>query len=149
MEGRPAKPRPFWWAAGSAALMLVGAVGPWARVLSVVSVNGTDGDGWFVIGAAVLAAFALFRFWQRGPTRWLYAAAAGGVVGCLVAAYDLSELRRVAGGTAFGDSSFVTAGWGIYLDVVASAGLAVFAVLLARTAPAAALPAGDTAGPAT
>ena len=33
--------------------MVLGAFGPWAKVLGVISVSGTDGDGWLVIIAAL------------------------------------------------------------------------------------------------
>jgi hypothetical protein len=45
-------PKTFWWAVASIVLMLVGAFGPWAKVLGLVTVNGTDDgkDGWVVVG---------------------------------------------------------------------------------------------------
>jgi hypothetical protein len=56
--------KPAWWIVASLALMLVGAFGPWARVLDVQTINGTDGgrDGWVVVAAAVLAVLLLLVY---------------------------------------------------------------------------------------
>lgn len=54
----------FWWALASSGVMVVGALGPWARVLGLFSVSGTDAEtGWIVVGAAALAAGLVY--WDR------------------------------------------------------------------------------------
>ena len=80
----------FWWVVGSAALMVVGSFGPWAKVPGS-TVSGIDGsnDGWFVVAIAVVAG-AVF-LWKRRKTQAGFAAIVGGVLGASVAMYDRSQ----------------------------------------------------------
>jgi hypothetical protein len=121
-------------------LMVVGAVGPWASVLGVLTINGTDDgkDGWIVIVAAALAAvlIGLSAFTRR---RWLLLLAVlAAASGAATAAYDIGDIKTLApseGGRA------VDTEWGIYLALVGSivvAGACFAAFFQARrlTAPA-------------
>ena len=117
--------RTLWWGVASVVVMVIGSVGPWARILGTVSINGTDDghDGWVVIVAAVIGAAGLFMFW-RGM-RWgliLSVLAAG--VGLATTIYDRIDLERTFEGT-----SIVEPGWGIYVAMLGSASLALAAVL--------------------
>ncbi len=80
----------FCWVAGSAALMVVGAFGPWLKLFGN-AVRGTDNgsDGWIVVVLAVLAgaAFLLMRRSQLAAIP----AIAGGALG----AYTAIENRRI------------------------------------------------------
>ncbi len=113
----------FWWVVASAALMVVGSFGPWAKVLGV-TVSGTDGnnDGWFVVAIAVVAG-AVF-LWKRGKPQAGFAAIVGGVLGASVAMYDRSNVKDAAsGGGELGE--LVQVGWGLNLALVASISLAI------------------------
>jgi hypothetical protein len=97
-------------------LMLVGAFGPWAKVLGVVTIHGTDNgkDGWVVVGAAAVAAVVLLVVTWK-PWRWLalLSLIAGGIAGA-TAGYDISDINSLGGGDA------ASAQWGIYLAVAGS-----------------------------
>jgi hypothetical protein len=144
--GSPRTRRPlpvsFWWAAGSLVAMVVGAFGPWARVLGFITVHGTDGgaDGWLVIGAAALAAVMLFLH-TRAPARWqLVVSLLAGLAGASIAGYDIIDISSVASGP-FG-SAIIETGWGIYVALIGSLSLAAASIVLMReTKRARALPA--------
>ena len=113
----------FWWVVGSAALMVVGSFGPWAKVPGS-TVSGIDGsnDGWFVVAIAVVAG-AVF-LWKRRKTQAGFAAIVGGVLGASVAMYDRSHLKdAVSEGGELGE--LVQVGWGLNLAMVASISLAI------------------------
>jgi hypothetical protein len=121
----------FWWALASAALMVVGAFGPWIELLGL-SAGGTDGDndGWLVIAVAV-AAGAIFM-WQRRTPRAGAAAIAGGVLGAIITVYDRSNVSDVAGESRE-VGELVQVGWGLDLAVVASISLAIAGVVWVLT----------------
>jgi hypothetical protein len=127
--------RVFWWAAASAALMVVGSFGPWARAF-VFTVSGVDGDGWFVVAAAGVAGVVLYLHRRRdGATRWpLFVAALMGLVGLVVVGVDGKDIfGSQATGSAddfFGGADLVQPGWGIVMAGLASASLAVAALVL-------------------
>ena len=113
----------FWWVVASAALMVVGSFGPWAKVLGF-TVSGTDGsnDGWFVVAIAVVAGAVLL--WKRRKTQAGFAAIVGGVLGASVAMYDRSNVKDAA--SESGEvGELVQVGWGLNLALVASISLAI------------------------
>jgi hypothetical protein len=113
----------FWWVVVSAALMVVGSFGPWAKVLGF-SISGIDGnnDGWFVIAIAVVAGGVFL--WKRETTQAGFAAIAGGVLGASVAIYDRTNVKDAAAeGGELGE--LVQVGWGLNLALVASISLAI------------------------
>jgi len=117
----------FWWVLASAALMVVGAFGPWVELLGL-SAGGTDGnnDGWLVIAVAVVAG-AIF-LWQRRTPRAGAAAIAGGVLGAIITIYDRSNVSDAAGENAQ-VGELVQVGWGLNLAIVASISLAIAGVV--------------------
>lgn len=119
----------FWWAIASVALMLVGAFGPWAKVL-FITINGTDDgrDGWIVVGAAGAAAVLLLVYLRTGK-RWLAVIPLlAGALGAATAGYDISDINGTFGGDV------ANAEWGIYLALIASVSLilASLALILGR-----------------
>jgi hypothetical protein len=118
----------LWSGLGSAAVMVIGAFGPWAKVLSLVTVSGTDGggDGWIVIGAAAVGAVALFLWQTHDRGRWLILAVIAAGAALATTIYDRIDIERTtAGGIDVG--AFVDPGWGIYVAMFGSAGLAAAA----------------------
>ena len=120
----------LWWLVGSLAAMVVGALGPWARVLGFVSVGGLDGDGWFVLVASVVSAALLFVH-ARSPraAAWpLVGIVAAGVVATAVATIDVTELlgTQKLDGSQDGDD-LASPGWGIWLSGIASVSLTLAA----------------------
>jgi hypothetical protein len=112
------------WAGASAALMVVGALGPWAKAFGFISVSGTDGDGVIVlIAALVVGGAVLLRL--RGTRVWVVVV---GVIAALAGAatsiYDLANIKSVVSDS----SGAVTVGWGLWLDSIASVS-AVVAIL--------------------
>jgi hypothetical protein len=112
------------WIEASAALMLIGAFGPWIKALGV-SVSGTDGsnDGWIVVVAAVFGGVvAAITYKNRGAG---VCALIGGVAGLSTAAYDRSNIQdRISNGGAL-LRSVATVGWGLNLCLFASISLAI------------------------
>lgn len=123
--GRPAV---FWVTAAAALLMIIGGFGTWATATTVfgsLSVAGTSGDGWFLIaGGAVGGGLLLWHVSQ--PQTWkpiLIAAAA--LLGLVPASIDFSNIHDVTGES---NGVLIQIGWGLYISVIASAGLLVTAV---------------------
>jgi Short C-terminal domain len=111
--------------------MLVGAFGPWVKVLAV-SIGGTDGsnDGWFVVGAAIVAlGFLLGYGLYRAGSRWLMLGPAlAGVVAAAVTIYDRGNVSdKLARAGLIGEVGQI--GWGLNLAMVASIVLAVISVV--------------------
>ena len=135
-------PLRLWWLGASAALIIIGSFGPWARAL-FVSVSGTDGDGVVTLlggVAAVVAAFLYARTSTRPRPWWPIALClAVAVVGVAITAnvwWDLesSDGADESSSTSEDEFSFdfdtdalVTVSWGLILTLVASISLAVAA----------------------
>jgi len=117
-----------WWLFGSAALMVIGAFGPWAKVLGA-SVGGTDGsnDGWLVVGAAVIGGLLAYTLRERrAGAVWALLA---GIAGVAVTLYDRSNMQNAIDKGGSFTQALVQIGWGLNLALVASISLAVAAVV--------------------
>ncbi len=134
-----------WWVGISAGLMVIGGFGAWATVLGI-SVDGTKGDGWLVIGAAAFGAGLAYA--MRG-TRWAGVwAIVGGVVGLGVTAYDRSHLESIINNAGALAGALLRVGWGLNLALIASISMAIAGAVGVMQGPAqpAAVPA-STAEP--
>jgi hypothetical protein len=115
--------------------MIIGGAGPWAEALEIVTVNGTSGDGWIVIIAALIAVVMLFVWNGRRGSAWpLVVAALLGALSALVAIVDIASIEALVD-EQFAGAEVVDAAWGIYLGLIASLVLAVAAVATALTRP--------------
>lgn len=116
--------RSFFAAAVSLILMVVGAFGPWAKVLGIRTINGTTGgrDGWVVIGAAGVAAIVLLII-MATRRRWLaIIPLLAGAAAAATAAYDITDINSLYNGAV------ASAQWGIYLALAGSIGLIVSSI---------------------
>jgi hypothetical protein len=113
------------WAAASAVLMILGALGPWAKAFGVVSVSGTDGDGVLVLIAGLIVGGAVLLH-RHGTRVWaVVIGILAALVGAATSIYDLANIKSVVDDS----SGFVTVGWGLWVDSIASVS-AVVALLV-------------------
>jgi hypothetical protein len=119
----PAISKIGWLGVVSAAGMLIGAFGPWAKAL-FVSVSGTDGsnDGWLVVVAGLAGGLLMLQVALRESRRASLGACIAGVVGAAVTIYDRNNLTSAAEDEEFG--ALLQIGWGLNLAMIASIGLA-------------------------
>jgi hypothetical protein len=115
----------FWWALASAGLMVVGGFGPWAEVLDVLTVSGTEGDGWFlIVGGIAAACLVIIRHVTESRARWfLIVSLVLAVICVLVTIVDLADIEGMASGEAALFDEAVSASWGIYVALIASLSL--------------------------
>ena len=143
-----ARQRLQWWVLGSAALMAIGAFGPWVKALGQ-SVGGTDGsnDGWLVVIAA-LAGGGLFYATRgtRGAGVWALVAGIGGLA---VTIYDRNNVQNAIDKGGALTQALASIGWGLNLALAASASMAVAGLVWAARAEAleAGIPAPASAPP--
>jgi hypothetical protein len=132
--------------------MILGAFGPWARVLGLISVSGTDaGDGWILIAGGLVAAVVLWLAVSGIGSRnvLLPIAVLAAVAGAVTAAIDFSSLRSVANDAgpprAIFAGEVISAGWGIYVALIASIALGLSTIVLwieLQRGPAGSVPTG-------
>jgi len=122
-------PRSYWWCVGSLVLMVVGAFGPWAKVL-IITINGTDDgkDGWVVVGAAAVAAVFLGLYLWRRKTWVVVLPVLAGCLAAATAGYDISDINSLASSEL--GSDVVSTEWGIFVALVGSISLALASVAL-------------------
>jgi len=106
------------WALAGAALMVVGALGPWATALGVSASGVATGHGWIVIGAAVVGAVLLvLTRANRGAGLFPLV---GGIVGAAVALDDRDNVTLAVHGAGVLAHSAVRIGWGLDLALAGS-----------------------------
>jgi len=105
------------WVGISAALMVVGAIGPWATAFGVLSVAGTDGDGLFaLIAGLVIGAMTLLRYY-RGLGAWtIVVGLLAASIAAAVSIYDMVNIQSEISNS----HGLVTIGWGLWVDCIAS-----------------------------
>ena len=119
------------WAGASAFFMLIGAFGPWATVLSVLSVSGTDGDGKIVlIAALVIGAMVALPLNAKGRRWTLIVALLAAVIGAATSIYDMADIQNTISNSQY--QGAISVGWGLWIDCIASVSAVIALVLLAR-----------------
>jgi hypothetical protein len=119
------------WAFVSAALMAIGAFGPWVTALGT-SISGTNGShGWAVILCAVVAAGKLAV--SRRPRRAALWATIVGVLASGITIYDRSHLDRYLSSQSALVQALVHTGWGLTLATAASISLVLAAIVLFKS----------------
>jgi hypothetical protein len=109
--------RDYQLAGAGIALLVIGAFGPWAKVLST-SVNGLDGDGVLTLGLAVVAAvFVGLAYTKRAAPNKI----ALGVCGALALLISIIDIADVSGD--------ISVGWGLWLTLIGSLVLIAAAVM--------------------
>src|SRR5947207_2288690 len=92
------KARTGWLTLGAAALMIVGALGPWAHAVTMfgtISASGSDaGDGWIVFAMALAGAATLRCFNRFQRVLILALPILSGFTGAATAAYDVQNIER-------------------------------------------------------
>jgi uncharacterized membrane protein len=97
--------------------MFIGAIGPWATAFGVLSVAGTDGDGFIVlIAALIIGAMVFLRHVKRFGMWTLAVAMLAAVVAVATSLYDLATIQH----TISDSDGLVSIGWGLWLDCLAS-----------------------------
>jgi hypothetical protein len=112
------------WALASAALMVIGAFGPWAKVL-VISINGTDAshDAWIVASAGLFGGLLVYvRRTDTASGAWALLA---GIIGALPAIYVRQHLKQWISDSGPMAQALVHVGWGLDLAIVASISLGI------------------------
>jgi hypothetical protein len=133
MEAVLRQPGKFWLAVGGAAVMTIGALGPWATALGIVSKAGVDGDGLLVIGAAGVAVLLLWKHAQSGGRGVLIGTLALGLVSVAICVYDLIDIESQAQSEFFGERlDVIEPGWGIYASLLGAAALTIASVAMWR-----------------
>jgi hypothetical protein len=92
--------------------LVVGSMGPWAKVGALASVSGLDGsnDGWIVIVAAVIAAVGLYAHYGGGRGGATLAMIGGGLA-LAITVYDWNDIDG---------RPIVQVGWGLNVAVLSA-----------------------------
>jgi hypothetical protein len=128
----PGQPAGFWVAALASLGIIIGGVGPWATVYTVLSVSGTSMHGWRevsvgAIGLVMLGLHLVFR--ARLP---LLVAAVAGALGAIQAIATLSKIESGGAVTVFGFTyRYLDPAWGLYLVLAGAIALVASASTLA------------------
>jgi hypothetical protein len=108
--------------------MVLGAFGPWVKVLGQ-SVGGTDGsnDGWLVVAAAVIGGLLFYATRSsRSAGVW---ALLGGVAGVAVTLYDRSHVQDAIDQGGPLAQALVHVGWGLNLALAGSVSMTIAAAV--------------------
>jgi peptidoglycan/LPS O-acetylase OafA/YrhL len=134
---QPAGPLPsLWWGAPAAtALLVLGAIGPWATIdiaalgqSASTSKGGLDSDGVLTLVLALIAG-GLLGLWRAQRARWQPIVAA--VLGALAALIAIIDIGEVSGtDTGLGGAADVSVGWGLWVTLVGAIVLIVVSALL-------------------
>ena len=112
------------WAAASALLMVVGALGPWASVLGV-RVDGIQDEIVLVLATIAIAALIVSAQWRRQLL--LLAPLCAGLATAILATRDAVDGDQIASGV---NQHLVRIDWGLYVVVVSSISLVLASTAL-------------------
>jgi hypothetical protein len=119
------------WSLGSAALMVVGAFGPWVTALGILSVSGNDfhKHGWYLAALALAGAMVVFaRRTNVAGGAW---AVVVGLAGTGLAYHDRHDVTSLLAGATTNETqqqlvdALVHVGWGLNVALAASMSLAL------------------------
>lgn len=135
----PASPPGIFWALPALVVfMIAGAAGPWVAIGvegETISTRGglqDGGDGWLVVLAALVGAIVLAAWVFE---RTILLPVVGAVAGLAAAAMALYHAIDPATDETFSSELDVGAGWGVWVALIASLGLAAVSAALARVEP--------------
>ena len=113
---------------------MIGAFLPWAKIMGMFSVAGTDGDGMFTLIAGALAIAAIFV--KKIP---IWVTLLLGVIVLGVMGYDgykmydssgsMGDPAMGMGESPFGEMDLVSIGIGAYMTVLGGIGIVVGAIM--------------------
>ncbi|MDP9319382.1 MAG: hypothetical protein M3O94_10015 [Actinomycetota bacterium] len=88
------------WVLASAVLMVIGALGPWARFFGVVSVAGIDGNGGVVvlIAGLVVGGMTLLHLYKTSRRWVLVVAVLAALIGAFTSILNLADIERTVSG---------------------------------------------------
>jgi hypothetical protein len=144
----------FWVAAAGVGLTFLGLIGPWAKVISLISisVNGLDvEDGKYLALAAAAAGVLLALYALRKRTELALVVTA--ILGLVIVGDGIYYLVKITNGIDEARSEYVHAsvGWGLYAMTIGGAMIAfgsLFTMIKARSEKAPAVePAPDAVLP--
>jgi hypothetical protein len=136
----------FWAAAAGVALTFLGLIGPWAKVISFISISVSgfdteDGTLFAVVAAAAGAALAWYALRRRTKLPLILA----GIFGLLIAIGGGYEFAHIASSMDEVESELaqVSIGWGLYATILGGVAIllgSVFTFTQARKQQLAATP---------
>lgn len=130
MDARPSSvaQRVYALPSAGAALVAIGAFGPWATILGF-SKAGTDGDGVITLVLALAAAALVGLAIRRGRAPSRVGVGVCAVLITAIAVMDVADVQDTDVGSFLGGSIDVSVGWGLWLTLCGGIALLVAAVL--------------------
>jgi Protein of unknown function (DUF2510) len=116
------------WSLVSAAVMCVGAFGPWVTALGVVSISGTTLNKHPYALAGMALAASLLAYTRRESASGGGWAALFGLAGVGLSLYDRHHITSALGGAGSLGQAFVHVGWGLDAALLGSISLLVSGV---------------------
>jgi hypothetical protein len=131
------QPGIFWVTVAAAGVAVIGALGPWVTALGIISKAGVDGDGLYVIGAAVFTVAFVWNHAQTGGRGVLIAAAVLGLIATGICVYTLVDVEQNSPTDFFGERvDLVRPGWGLYASLLGAGGWTIASLMMWRLAGA-------------
>jgi hypothetical protein len=132
------QPGIFWITVAAAGVAVIGALGPWATALGIISKAGVDGDGLLVIGAAGFTLVFLWNHAETGGRGVLIAAGVLGLIGTGICVYTIMEIEQNSATEFFGERvDLIRPGWGLYASLLGSGAWTIASLMMWRLGGAA------------
>jgi hypothetical protein len=110
-------------------LLVIGAIGPWAKVLSFTQ-NGLDADGVLTLGLAVVAAVFVGLAFRAKTAPNKFALGVPGALCLAIAILDIIDVKDAI--DEIGSGFEASVGWGLWMTLVGSIVLVAAAVMQFR-----------------